>query len=227
MGMRLSYDQLYATAVARKGADVLEERLPTCKTSDELAALADDRVLSRMAKGVFAAGFVWRVVEAKWPGFEEAFQGFDPLKVAAIAEARPGELATDTRIIRNPQKINATYENARFVLDIAEEHGSFGRFVAGWPDDDIVGLWALLKKRGARLGGDTGPRFLRGIGKDTFILTPDVVQSLTDQGILQGKGTSKKAQKAAQEAFCSWKEESGRPFCEISMVIACTTGADR
>lgn len=222
-----SYDELWNIAVTRKGEDVLRDRLPTCKTPEELAAIPDDRYLSAMTKRVFSAGFVWRVVDAKWDGFEEAFRGFDPIAVVALGEGAPELLEQDARIIRNGQKIRATYENARFVMSIADEYDSFGRFVADWPSEDIVGLWSVLKKRGKRLGGDSGPRFLRQMGKDTFILTHDVVRSLTDQGVLQGKATSAKAQRAAQEAFVAWKAESGRPFGEISVVLACTVGENR
>ncbi len=216
------FDELYAIAVARKGEDELDARLPSCSTAEELAATSDDRYLSAMTQMVFSAGFVWRVIRAKWPGFEEAFMGFDPAKVATLAEADPERLTTDTRIVRNPQKIRATYENARFVLEIAAENGTFGQFLADWPNDDLPGLWAVLKKRGARLGGDSGPRFLRHVGKDTFILTGDVVKSLTEQGVLEGKGTSKKAQAAANAAFLEWQRQSGRPLGQISMIVACT-----
>ncbi|MFT7622147.1 MAG: 3-methyladenine DNA glycosylase Tag [Myxococcota bacterium] len=218
------FDELYAIAAARKGEDVLAERLPNVSSESELIGLTDDRYLSHMTQMVFSAGFVWRVIRSKWPGFEEAFMEFDPIKVVTLAEADPERLFTDTRIVRNPQKIKATYDNARFVLDIAHEHGSFGEFVAAWPADDIVGLWEVLKKQGARLGGDSGPRFLRTAGKDTFILTGDVVTSLTQQGILEGKGTSKKAKRAANEAFLTWQQQSGRPMAQISVIIACTIG---
>ncbi|MFT5432028.1 MAG: 3-methyladenine DNA glycosylase Tag [Myxococcota bacterium] len=217
-----SFDQFYALAVARKGTEELDERLATVVSSEELTQIGDDRYLSAMARRVFAAGFVWRVVDAKWPGFEEAFAGFDPVAVAAQGEANPSALLTDTRIIRNGQKIASTYANARFVLEMAAEHGSFGQFIASWSDEQLVDLWTFMKKNGSRLGGDTGPRFLRGMGRDTFILTPDVTKVLTDQGILTGKPTSQKQQRLALEAFLRWKQESGRPMAHISVILACT-----
>ena len=94
-------------------------------------------------------------------------------------------LASDKRIVRNPQKIRATFQNARFVCDIADAHGSFGRFVADWPGEDIVGLWDVFKKRGARLGGMTGPFTLRMMGKDTFIFGGDVVKALIAAGAVE------------------------------------------
>ena len=85
----------------------------------------------------------------------------------------------------------------------------------------------MLKKRGSRLGGDTGPRFLRHMGKDTFLLTGDVATRLTDEGVLSGKPTSKKAWKEAQQAFNTWAAESGRGLGEMSVILACTVDSHR
>jgi len=221
---RRSFQELWDKAVRRKGEEALLQRLPEAKSPEELAAISDARYLSRMAQVVFSAGFVWRVIEAKWDGFEAAFDGFDPDVVAGYDHDDEARLARDERIVRNPQKIRATVGNARFIHDIANEHGSFGRFVADWPVTDIVGLQGVLKKSGKRLGGASGPRVLRGMGKETFILTNDVVAALVEQGIVDKTPTSKKALAATQEAFNAWREESGRGLGQISMVLACTTG---
>ena len=67
-------------------------------------------------------------------------------------------------------KIKAIWENAVFVLDISQQHQSFGNFLADWPEDDIVGLLLYLDKHGSRLGGRTRQYFLRFVGKGTFCL---------------------------------------------------------
>ena len=69
----LSYDDLYSRALERHGEDKLEERMPGHLDADGLREIGDDRYLSAMSACLFAAGFRWRVVEAKWPDFEEAF----------------------------------------------------------------------------------------------------------------------------------------------------------
>jgi len=222
--MLMSYDEIWDKAMRRHGPVALEDRLPMVKSKQELAALGDDRYLAAMTKRVFQSGFVWRVIEAKWPGFEEAFDGFDPVRVASVGEAGMSRLKQDTRIVRNGQKIKATLENAAFVLDVAEEYGSFAKFIADWPGDNIVGLWSVLKKRGARLGGDSGPRFLRGIGKDTFVLSGDVVGHLVELGVVDKKPTSKKALQTTQEAFNKWADQSGRPMAEVSVILSCGFG---
>lgn len=78
------------------------------------------------------------------------------------------------------------------VLDLAREHGSFGNFLADWPETDIVGLWKLLSKRGNQLGGLSAPRFLRMAGKDTFIPSDDMVAALKAQEIIDKPPTSLK-----------------------------------
>lgn len=216
-----TFSSLYDRAVARKGADALEARLVDPLSYEELAAIPDDRWLARLTQGVFSAGFVWSVIENKWPGFEEAFDGFDPPTVAAYEAEKVGELLADTRIVRNGQKIFAAIDNARFVAATSAEHGGFGHWIGDWPDHDLIGLYDALKQEGSRLGGATAQYALRAMGKDSYILTNDVTASLIEQGIVAKAPTSKRDKQAVQEAFNAWREESGRPFNHISVVLAC------
>ena len=62
------------------------------------------------------------------------------------------------------------------------------------------------------------------MGKDTFLLTTDVVASLVEQGIVDKKPASQKALGAVQHAFDTWHAQSGRPLCQISRVLSCTVG---
>ena len=219
----IEFAAFYERALARHG-DALAERLPTVLAAEALAAIPDDRWLARLAMHVFAAGFRWRVIQAKWPGFEEAFSAFDVAVVADLGTAERTALGEDRRIVRNPQKVRATCDNARFVLETSARHGGFGRFIADWPDDDIVGLWAHLKTHGTRLGGDTGPRTLRAMGKDTFVLSGDVVRGLTEAKVMTATATSQKGRRQAQEAFSTWRAQTGRPFAELSVIVASSTG---
>ncbi len=204
--------------------DGLEDRFPRVLSSDEIRATGDDRMLSAMSKRVFAAGFRWRVIEAKWDGFEEAFEGFDPGTVAAFGDSQIDSLAQDRRIVRNRPKIVSTVNNARFVCRIADEHGSFAGWIADWPAEDTIGLWAALKAGGDRLGGDTGPWFLRLVGKDTFRITGDVVACLMEAGVVTKKPTGKRDLAATQEAFNAWADESGLTLGQVSTVLACSAG---
>jgi 3-methyladenine DNA glycosylase Tag len=207
--------------------DALDARLPVPASGAALAAIPDDRWLAGMARRVFSAGFVWRVIQAKWPGFEAAFEGFDPDGVAHLDDEDIARLLGDTRIVRNRQKIVATIHNAGFVLEIAAEHGSFGAWVAAWPQDDIVGLWDALSEHGKRLGGDTGPRLLRMMGKDTFILTGDVCHALERFAGIRGRPAGKRYRREAQAAFTAWSASSGLGLGALSMVLASSGDAPR
>ena len=100
----------------RKGGEAnLAALLGPAPDNAALAGLSDDRVLSTMAERVFSAGFVWRVIEQKWPGFEEAFLGFEPKRLLFQPDDFWHDLASDKRIVRNPQKIRSVRDNASFV----------------------------------------------------------------------------------------------------------------
>ena len=189
-----------------------------------LEAKTDDRFLAGMAKAVFSSGFSWKVIENKWPGFEVAFDRFAPKRVAAYDDDKIDALLKDTRIVRNGAKIMATIENARFVVTIAKQHGSFGGFLANWPATDQVGLLDFLKKNASRLGGATAQYFLRFEGWDAFILSSDVVAALIREGVVAKEPTSKKEMTAVQAAFNTWRDESGRPVREISRILAMSVG---
>jgi hypothetical protein len=85
--------------------------------------------LAVMSKAVFQTGVSWKVVEAKWPGFLEAFHGFDAERVAALTPADVDRLVEDARIIRNRKKIEATIDNATEMVALAREHGSFRAYL--------------------------------------------------------------------------------------------------
>ena len=79
-----------------------------------------------------------------------------------------------------------------------------------------------LSKQGYQLGGLSAPRFLRMAGKDTFVLSTDVVAALVAQDIVTKNPTSQRDLSAVQEAFNIWQTQSGRPLCQISMLLALT-----
>jgi 3-methyladenine DNA glycosylase Tag len=190
------------------------------KTSGELAAIADDRWLSMATRCIFQAGFNWKVIEAKWDGFEEAFDGFDPGRWVLSNDDDLAQLLSDRRIVRNGQKISAVPENARFITEISAEHGGFGIWVGQWPGDDFSGLLQVLAKKGARLGGTTGQYFMRFMGRDGFILSRDVTAALIRENIIDKPATSKKALDAVQSAFNQWVAESGYSMTAISQTLA-------
>jgi 3-methyladenine DNA glycosylase Tag len=220
-----SFDKIEAIAGKHHGGPKgIAAKLAEWEIDTDLMAKKDSRFLAGMAKAVFSSGFSWEVIDKKWPGFEKAFLKFDPKRVAAFGDEDVDRLLKDTSIVRNGAKIMATVENARFVVATAKQHGSFGKFLATWPETDQIGLMDHLKKNAARLGGATCQYFLRFEGWDAFILSGDVVKALIREGVVAKEPTSKKDLAATQAAFNKWREQSGRPVREISRILALSVG---
>lgn len=216
---------IYERAAERKGgASALEALMPEVKSARQLSKVSDADFLSAMSKKIFQSGFVWRVVEQKWPGFEEVLWGFAPEKLSIASDEQIEKMAQDKRIIRNFTKVKAVRDNAYFVKLESKKHDGFGRFIGEWPEEEITQLWLYLKKHGSRLGGNTGPYFLRAAGKDTFLLTRDVVAYLIGQGIVSKQPTSQRDLKLVQEAFNQWRDESNRSLADISRTISMSIG---
>ena len=215
------FSGIRARAAQRHGGEArLMADLPEVSTADALAAIPDDRWLAGMTKRVFQSGFSWQIIEDRWPGFERAFDGFRPGRVALYGPDDMERLLADTGIVRNGQNIKATVANAVFVADLATEHGSAAQFFAHWPDDDFVGLLEVLKKRGSRLGGNTGQIFLRYMGRDSFVLSKDVKAALVEAGVVAKPPTSKRDLAAVQAAFNAWRAETGLPLTHLSRILA-------
>lgn len=204
------------------GATALSAKMPSLPDPQTLAQIPDHRWLSGMTKRVFQAGFNWDLINKKWPDFEKAFDGFDPRRWRMMSDADVDRLLADARIVRNGAKIAAVQVNATLLCELASHHGSASRAIGDWPVSDFVGLLTMLRKRGSRLGGTTGPWFLRGMGKDGFVLTRDVVAALIREGVVDKPPTSQRDLNAVQTAFNTWCDQSGLPFSHISRTLACT-----
>lgn len=222
----INFDKLYQHAARRKGGEqALEALLSKPLPVSELAQIPDHRWLAMMSRCIFQAGFSWKVIDKKWPGFEEAFHGFEPQRWMYMSDEDFETLLKDTRIVRNGTKIRSVRENAQFLCDLAAEHGSAAHAFAHWPNEEYVELLLLLKKRGSRLGGTSAQYCLRMMGKDAFIISRDVTAALIREGVVNGEPKSQRDLRATQQAFNHWRQESGRSLNEISQVLAYTIGA--
>ncbi len=134
----------------------------------------DDRHLFEMLTLEGAqAGLSWSTILNKREGYRHAFAGFDPETVARFTAADVDRLLTDPGIVRNRLKVESAVANAKRVLEVQNELGSFAaylwQFVDGRP---LVGGWQALselpaetdvsralskdlKKRGFRFVGPT------------------------------------------------------------------------
>ncbi|MER9297190.1 DNA-3-methyladenine glycosylase I [Mesorhizobium sp. M0621] len=221
-----NFAKIRARAAKRKGGEAeLASLLGPAPDNAAVAEIADDRILSVMAERVFAAGFVWRVIEQKWPGFEEAFLHFEPKRLLFQPDDFWHDLASDQRIVRNPQKIKSVRDNAAFVERVSKEHGGFGEFLANWPADDQVGLMADLSKHGSRLGGNTGQYFLRWLGWDAFVISGDMAAALRDSGLeIAESPTSKRDLDKIQAQINQWAAQTRLPRRHISRILAMSIG---
>jgi len=217
----VDFQPILDTAQSRAGGeDALGQRLPTAMSAAALRSLSDDRYLSQMSLRIFRAGLKHSMVDGKWPAFEEVFHGFDPRQVRAMNDEDLEALLADARIIRHWGKICSVRHNAAALCDLAETHGGMGAYLADWPAADTVGLWDDLAKRFTHLGGNSGPYFLRMVGKDTFLLTTYVVRALAHWGAYEGKAKGKRELAKVQEVFNGWAAATGLSLGHLSMILA-------
>jgi len=220
------FDAVVERAAQRKGGlTALQSMLPERPDPARLSELSDAWILGEMTRSIFQSGFVWRVINNKWPGFKEAFYEFRPEALMGLSEDDWQSYLQDTRIVRNRQKIWALRHNLWFVNEVSAQQGGFGRFLGQWPTEDLVGLFAWLKKRGSRLGGNTGQYFLQQVGVDSFALTRDVVSALQMSGLdIHDNPVSLKDLKAIQQRFNDWAKEGGWSYRQMSFILAYSAG---
>ncbi|MEW6325915.1 MAG: DNA-3-methyladenine glycosylase I, partial [Nitrospirota bacterium] len=92
----------------------------------------DKKIYEFLILEVFQAGLSWRTVLHKRENFRRAFAGFDYRKVARFTQRDVNRLLKDAGIIRNRMKIEAAINNARRLLDVRREHGTFSRYMWSW-----------------------------------------------------------------------------------------------
>lgn len=119
------------------------------------------------------AGLSWITILRKREHYREAFDDFDPIKIALYDQDKIEQLMGNRGIIRNRLKIESTIKNARAFLAIQQEFGSFDRYIWGFVDrktfqgsfkslKEVPGLTPIssiiskqLKKRGFNFVGPT------------------------------------------------------------------------
>ena len=216
-----TFKDIQAAAVARNGGSAaLEKKLPRAKSDRALRAVGDDRYLSAMSLRVFSAGLKHAMVQAKWPAFEDIFHGFEPHAVRAMTDEELEALMGERRIIRHWGKIKSVRANAAAMCEIAAASGGMGAWLAAWEPAQTVDLWDQLSKCFTQLGGNSGPYFLRMVGKDTFNLTPYVLAALRHWSLYEGTGKGKRERAKLQAVFNALQAESSLPLCQISMTLA-------
>lgn len=215
------FSHIRKAALKRVGdAEQFEAALSRPEPPESLAMVGDDRYLSVMSRRIFRAGLKHSMVDTRWPAFEAAFFDFEIDKVAALDDEDLKAYFKDESLIRHRGKLTAVRNNARAIQDLDEEQGNVGSWLAMWPVDDIVDLWAELQSRFNQLGGNSGPAFLRMVGKDTFLLTNWVIKALNHWEVYSGDPKGKRARREVQDTFNAWMDETDLPLCQISQILA-------
>jgi len=221
-----SFDKIFQQAEEKKGGyEELVSVLPALFSDAELMRLSDSLYMERLTKCIFTSGFSSKVINAKWDGFLDVFLEFDIDKLSELAEEDWQAMTTDTRIIRNKRKIQATRDNLGMIQKLSKEHGGFGKFLVGWGAQDQVGLMKLLNKEGSQVGDNTSQYFLRYVGLDGFIMSKDVCQAAIGNGVdIKHPAKSQKDKQVLQDAFNFWHEETKMPYTHLSKVMAYSVG---
>lgn len=124
----------------------------------------DNELFCRLILEINQAGLSWETILKKQDTFRKAYSGFNIKKVAAYGARDKKRLMNDAGVIRNRLKIEAAVENAKTILRIQKEHGSFKDWLDGHhpkPKEEWV---KLFKKTFRFTGGEIVNEFLMSIG---------------------------------------------------------------
>ena len=137
----------------------------------------DAGYLEMMTKVIFMGGLNRQVVEGKWDGFLEAFEQFDPKKVAGFTEEDVERLSEDERIIRYGAKIRAVVDNAGQMVDIAGEHGSFGDWLQrNVKEEGVADTAKMIGKQFSYMSESSAERYLYAVGEDVGEVPQEIRQ---------------------------------------------------
>lgn len=217
------FQWLEQRAMDLKGSD-FRDGLPKVKSAKQLEKPSSAQYLSLIGLRIFRAGLKHSVVDEKWPIFEQVFAGFNPAYVANLSDEALEQHMLKPGLIKHWGKMKALRTNAAWLMELEREQGGFGHYIAQWPATEIVNLWFEMKKKGAQLGGRSAPAVLRMSGKDTFMLSEDVMVQMRALGVVS-KVTDNSAKRdllAIQAAFNEWHEQSGLPMAHISRMLSFT-----
>lgn len=107
----------------------------------------DNKLFEMLILDGMQAGLSWITVLKKREAFREAFDKFDPIKVALYDETKIQSLLVNEGIIRNRLKVNAAVTNAKAFLEVQQKHGSFDKFIWSYVDyTPIKNHWERIEE---------------------------------------------------------------------------------
>jgi len=125
---------------------------------------ADEVLFERLVLEINQAGLSWLTILKKREGFRRAYDGFALERVAAYGDEDRARLLQDAGIVRNRLKVDAAIENARRILEIQRDAGSFADWLDGHHPLEKADWVRLFKKTFRFTGGEITGEFLISIG---------------------------------------------------------------
>ena len=146
----------------------------------------DNELFGRLILEINQAGLSWETVLKKEESFRKAYHNFDIGKIAAYTDADRERLLNDSGIIRNKLKVNAAIENAKTILILQEEFGSFEKWLEHHHPKTLAEWMKLFKKTFKFTGGEIVNEFLMSTGylKGAHHETCPVYSRVLEQGPL-------------------------------------------
>jgi DNA-3-methyladenine glycosylase I len=124
----------------------------------------DNELFGRLILEINQAGLSWETILKKEPAFRAAYSNFNIKKVAAYTETDRARLLADAGIIRNRLKVNAAIENAKAILLLQKEYGSFENWLT-YHHPKTKDEWVKIFKQTFKFtGGEIVNEFLMSIG---------------------------------------------------------------
>jgi len=124
----------------------------------------DHELFGRLIMEINQAGLSWETILKKEEGFRKAYDQFNIEKVAAYTEEDRERLLNDPGIIRNKLKVNAAIENAKTILELQKEFGSFEKWLEHHYPKTLPEWITIFRKTFRFTGGEIVNEFLMSIG---------------------------------------------------------------
>jgi len=124
----------------------------------------DNELFGRLIMEINQAGLSWETILKKETSFRKAYHNFNVAKIAAYKQKDVQRLLDDAGIIRNKLKINAAIENARTIINIQKEYGSFEKWLEQHASNTKEEWVKLFKQMFRFTGGEIVNEFLMSAG---------------------------------------------------------------
>lgn len=152
----------YCDFIREKGSGTVHEQYHNTEYG---FPIQDDNLLfARLVLEINQAGLSWETILKKKDHFFRAYDQFSIAKVAKYSDKKKEKLLQDAGIIRNRLKVEAAIHNAKVILGLQKEHGSF----KNWLDlhhPKSKEEWVRLFKKDFRFtGGEILNEFLMSTG---------------------------------------------------------------